>query len=170
MKKTLYEFQLWIFQIFLEYSLIGKHFNFFSFYLLLLRIVTMKIILSKQNFVNALHKRRFNFKWRYLCTLRELKELKISALQSFKLCLIFGASFCHEVQGTTCEFLRGVFFLLSKSVKKDFLPLWEQSVANYGGYLHQTKHVTCPGASFQPFQPFKEQHLPPQLGLKKKVM
>lgn len=50
-----------------------------------------------------------------------------------KLCLVFGAKFCNEVQGATSAFQCGVSLLFSGSVKIYLLPLWEQSVANFGG-------------------------------------
>lgn len=68
-----------------------------------------------------------------------------------KLCLVFGTKFCNEVQGSTSEFQCGVALLFSGSVKVYLLPLWEQSVANFGGQFQHTKHLSCPGASFEPF-------------------
>lgn len=65
--------------------------------------------------------------------------------------LVSGARFSNEVQGKICEFLSGVSLFLSESVKKDLLPLWEQSVANSGGYFYHTKHLSCPRESFEPF-------------------
>lgn len=68
-----------------------------------------------------------------------------------KLGLIFGIKFCNEVQGATSEFHCGIPLLYSDSVQIYLLALWEQSVANFGRYFQHTKHLSCPGARFEPF-------------------